>query len=137
MTSKFSNLDSDGREAPGNGRRTNGAGRAADAKSDVATRRADWDARVAREGRESPGPFITTSSRPINRLYSPTDVPDLDYTRDLANPGEYPFTRGVHLTGYRGKEWTMRMFAGFGAAEDTNARFRYLVEHGGTGLSCA
>ncbi|MCK7516292.1 MAG: methylmalonyl-CoA mutase family protein [Ignavibacteriales bacterium] len=65
--------------------------------------------------------FITTSSEPINRLYTPLDVADLDYAADLGLPGEYPFTRGVHPTLHRGKLWTMRMFAGFGTAEETNA----------------
>ena len=96
-----------------------------------------WEERVAREGREQPGPFVTTSGRPIQRLYSPTDLPDFDYTRDLGNPGEFPFTRGVHATGYRGRPWTIRMFAGFGGAEETNARYRYLLDHGETGLSVA
>ncbi len=65
------------------------------------------------------------------------DVPDLDYLADLGLPGEYPFTRGVHATGYRGKPWTMRQFAGFGTAEETNARYQYLLEQGTTGLSVA
>ncbi len=81
--------------------------------------------------------FITTSSEPIERLYTPMDVANLDYMRDLGFPGEYPFTRGVHPTLYRGKLWTMRMFAGFGSAEETNARFRYLLSQGQTGLSVA
>lgn len=81
--------------------------------------------------------FITTSSEPVNRLYTPLDVANLDYTRDLGLPGEYPFTRGVHPTLHRGKLWTMRMFAGFGSAEETNARFKYLLEQGQTGLSVA
>ncbi|MBI1794613.1 MAG: methylmalonyl-CoA mutase family protein [Chloroflexi bacterium] len=81
--------------------------------------------------------FITTSSEPINRLYTPLDVSDLDYASSLGLPGEYPFTRGVHPTLHRGKLWTMRMFAGFGTAEETNARFKYLLEQGQTGLSIA
>ena len=81
--------------------------------------------------------FITTSSEPVQRLYTPLDVPDLDYVRDLGFPGEYPFTRGVHPTMHRGRLWTMRMFAGFGTAEETNARFKYLLSHGETGLSVA
>ena len=114
-----------------------GSGGAGHPTSDLAARRTAWDARVSREGKEDPGPWITTSSRPINRLYGPTDLPGWDYSRDLANPGEYPFTRGVHPTGYRGKRWTIRMFAGFGSAEETNERFRYLIDHGETGLSAA
>jgi methylmalonyl-CoA mutase N-terminal domain/subunit len=86
---------------------------------------------------ERPGKFITTSSEEINRLYTPLDVADMDYARDLGFPGEYPFTRAVHATGHRGKLWTMRMFAGFGSAEESNARYKYLLEHGGTGLSIA
>jgi methylmalonyl-CoA mutase N-terminal domain/subunit len=81
--------------------------------------------------------FMTTSSAPVNRLYTPLDTADLDYKRDLGFPGEYPFTRGVHSTMHRGRLWTMRMFAGFGTAEETNARYKYLLDHGETGLSVA
>ncbi len=81
--------------------------------------------------------FMTTSSAPIERLYTPLDMANLDYLRDLGFPGEYPFTRGVHATLHRGRLWTMRMFAGFGTAEETNARYKYLLEHGETGLSVA
>ena len=81
--------------------------------------------------------FVTTSSEPVNRLYTPLDVADLDYARDLGLPGEYPFTRGVHPTLHRSKLWTMRMFAGFGSPEETNARFKYLLDQGQTGLSIA
>ncbi len=81
--------------------------------------------------------FITTSSEPINRLYTPLDVADNDYASSLGLPGEYPFTRGVHPTLHRSKLWTMRMFAGFGTAEETNQRFKYLLEQGQTGLSIA
>ena len=82
-------------------------------------------------------PFTTISGAPVDRLYTPANVADLNYDRDLGLPGRYPFTRGLHPTGYRGKLWTMRMFAGFGSAEETNARFRYLLEQGQTGLSIA
>jgi len=81
--------------------------------------------------------FITTSSEPVNRLYTPLDIEDMDFLRDLGLPGEYPYTRGVHPTLYRGRPWTMRMFAGFGSAEETNQRFRYLLDQGQTGLSTA
>ena len=81
--------------------------------------------------------FITTSSEPIRRLYTPLDIEALKYEEDLGLPGEYPYTRGVHPTLYRGKLWTMRMFAGFGTAEETNARFKYLLDQGQTGLSIA
>ncbi|NJM05306.1 methylmalonyl-CoA mutase family protein [Candidatus Gracilibacteria bacterium] len=82
-------------------------------------------------------PFMTTSSAPIERLYTPLDLTENEYLRDIAHPGAYPFTRGIHPTGYRGKVWTMRMFAGFGTAEETNERFRYLLSQGQTGLSVA
>ncbi|MER2598364.1 MAG: methylmalonyl-CoA mutase family protein [Caldilineales bacterium] len=81
--------------------------------------------------------FLTTSSAPVERLYTPADIADTDYLRDIGFPGEYPYTRGVHATLHRGKLWTMRMFAGFGSAEETNARFRYLLQQGQTGLSVA
>ena len=81
--------------------------------------------------------FNTLSGVAIERQYTPLDIADLDYERDLGNAGEYPYTRGVHATGYRGKPWTMRMFAGFGTAEETNARFKYLVSQGNMGLSVA
>ncbi|MBN2146374.1 MAG: methylmalonyl-CoA mutase family protein [Anaerolineales bacterium] len=81
--------------------------------------------------------FITTSSEPINRLYTPLDIANLDYLEELGLPGEYPYTRGVHPTLHRSKLWTMRMFAGFGTAEETNTRFKYLLEQGQTGLSIA
>jgi methylmalonyl-CoA mutase N-terminal domain/subunit len=80
--------------------------------------------------------FITTSGEPVQRLYTPLDV-DGDYVEKQGFPGEYPFTRGVHPTMHRGRLWTMRMFAGFGTAEETNARFKYLLEQGQTGLSVA
>ncbi|MCH7662984.1 MAG: methylmalonyl-CoA mutase family protein [Chloroflexi bacterium] len=81
--------------------------------------------------------FITTSSEPINRLYTPLDVADLDYTDDLGMPGEYPYTRGVHPTMHRGRLWTMRMFSGFGSAEESNQRYKYLLDQGNAGLSIA
>lgn len=81
--------------------------------------------------------FVTTSSEPVQRLYTPLDVADLDYLHDLGLPGEFPFTRGIHPTMHRGRLWTMRMFAGFGTAEETNARFHYLLDQGQTGLSIA
>ena len=81
--------------------------------------------------------FITTSSVPVRRIYTPLDIADLDYQRDLAMPGEFPYTRGVHSTMYRGRLWTMRMFSGFGSAEETNQRYKYLLEQGGMGLSVA
>jgi methylmalonyl-CoA mutase N-terminal domain/subunit len=86
---------------------------------------------------ERPGPFTTISGRPIERLYAPEDLGDFDYRRDLNHPGVFPYTRGIHPTGYRGKLWTMRQFAGFGTPEETNGRYRALLAAGGTGLSVA
>ncbi|MFI5058491.1 MAG: methylmalonyl-CoA mutase [Candidatus Acidiferrales bacterium] len=81
--------------------------------------------------------FTTISGHPIRRLYTPADLPDWDADRDLGFPGEPPYTRGIHSTMHRGRLWTMRQFAGFGAAEHTNQRFRYLLSQGQTGLSTA
>jgi methylmalonyl-CoA mutase N-terminal domain/subunit len=81
--------------------------------------------------------FETVSLDEVKRLYTPADTSDVDFERDTAYPGEFPYTRGIHPTGYRGKLWTMRQFAGFGTPEETNARFKYLLEHGQTGLSVA
>jgi methylmalonyl-CoA mutase N-terminal domain/subunit len=87
--------------------------------------------------RERRDTFMTTSSVPVERVYTPLDIADQDYEHDLGLPGEYPFTRGIHATGHRGKLWTMRMFAGFGTAEETNARYKYLLGQGNMGLSVA
>jgi len=95
-----------------------------------------YNARAARQI-ERPTPFMTTSSEPIERLYTPEDFHESEYMHKLGFPGSWPFTRGVHVTGHRGKLWTMRMFAGFGNAEETNARFKYLLANGNAGLSVA
>jgi methylmalonyl-CoA mutase, N-terminal domain len=81
--------------------------------------------------------FTTVSGVPIERLYTPDDIRDLDYDSDLGDPGHPPFTRGIYPTMYRGRLWTMRQFSGFGSAADTNERFHYLLKHGQTGLSVA
>jgi len=81
--------------------------------------------------------FVTVSLEEINRLYSPTDTANVDFERDIAAPGVFPYTRGIHANGYRGKVWTMRQFAGFGTPEETNRRFKYLLKEGQTGLSVA
>ncbi|NJD66591.1 MAG: methylmalonyl-CoA mutase, partial [Chloroflexi bacterium] len=80
---------------------------------------------------------FATSSQPVERLYTPLDIGGFDYLRDLGFPGEYPFTRGVQPTMYRGRHWTMRQYAGFGTAEESNQKFRYLLSQGQTGLSVA
>ena len=83
------------------------------------------------------GPFTTISGRPIAPLYTPADASTIEYARDLGDPGAFPYTRGLHAAGYRGKLWTMRQFAGFGTPDDTNARYQHLLASGGTGLSVA
>jgi methylmalonyl-CoA mutase N-terminal domain/subunit len=82
-------------------------------------------------------PITTISGKKIKELYTPLDLENFDYARDLGNPGEYPFTRGIHPTMYHGRLWTMRQFSGFGTAEQTNERYKYLLNHGTTGLSVA
>jgi len=81
--------------------------------------------------------FVTGSNSEVNRLYTPVDIENLDYLEDLGFPGEYPFTRGVQPTMYRGRLWTMRQYAGFATAEESNKRYKYLLEQGQTGLSVA
>ena len=99
--------------------------------------RAAYDASVSREDTELAGPFTTMSGLPIARVYDPTDLAGLDYERDINLPGSYPFTRGIHRTGYRGRPWTIRMFSGFGSVEETNQRYKDLLAAGTTGLSIA
>ena len=81
--------------------------------------------------------FQTVSLKEVDRLYTPVDIENVDFSRDISFPGEFPYTRGIHPTGYRGKLWTMRQFAGFSTPEETNTRFKYLLEQGQTGLSVA
>jgi methylmalonyl-CoA mutase N-terminal domain/subunit len=90
-----------------------------------------------REAGERDADFETISGEPLEPLYTPEDVEDLDYDRDLGYPGEYPYTRGVYHTMYRGRLWTMRQFAGYGSPEETNRRYKFLLEHGQGGLSVA
>jgi methylmalonyl-CoA mutase N-terminal domain/subunit len=106
------------------------------------SRRDEWNEKTLRPALERVGDrdadFTTVSSLPIERLYTREDLgPDWDEREKLGYPGEYPYTRGIHPTMYRSRLWTMRQFAGFGTAKDTNARFKYLLEHGQTGLSVA
>ena len=81
--------------------------------------------------------FSTISGHPINRVYTVDDLAGIDYARDIGDPGQCPYTRGIHASGYQGKLWTMRQFAGFGTPEETNARYKALLAAGGTGLSVA
>ncbi|MDX2139106.1 MAG: methylmalonyl-CoA mutase family protein [Chloroflexota bacterium] len=105
------------------------------------TERARWETNTLRPSLdrlpERRSSFTTQSGVPIERIYDETDIADLEAATDLGLPGEYPFTRGIHPTGYRSKLWTMRMFAGFGTAEETNARYKYLLAQGNNGLSVA
>jgi len=81
--------------------------------------------------------YTTISGKKIKELYTPLDLADFDYKKNLGFPGEYPYTRGIHPNMYHGRLWTMRQFSGFGTAEDTNKRYKYLLSHGQTGLSVA
>jgi methylmalonyl-CoA mutase, N-terminal domain len=105
------------------------------------SRKQRWEREVLapalKKAPERPTPFTTISGRPIDRLYTSDDLSDFDQARDLGQPGDFPYTRGIHPTGYRGKLWTMRQFAGFGTPEETNARYKTLLQAGGTGLSVA
>lgn len=95
----------------------------------------EWEEK--RYGQDRDFSFTTLSDQPINPLYTPLDLRDQDFSRDIGFPAEYPYTRGIYGNMYRGRLWTMRQFAGFGTARDTNRRFHYLLEHGMTGLSVA
>ncbi len=97
----------------------------------------EWVSDVYSKQDEREALFETVSGHPVGPLYSEDDLADRDADRDLGFPGEYPYTRGVYPSMYRGRLWTMRQFAGFGTAEETNERFRYLLDHGQTGLSTA
>ena len=81
--------------------------------------------------------FMTGGGVPVERLYTPENIKDLDYTEDLGFPGDYPYTRGVQPTMYRGRFWTMRQYAGYASAEESNERYKYLLQQGQTGLSVA
>jgi len=103
--------------------------------------RREWEERTLKpslaRAAERPGPFADSSGAPVERLHTPADTAAMDYVRDLGFPGEFPYTRGVQPTMYRGRLWTMRQYAGFGSATETNQRFRYLLEQGQSGLSVA
>lgn len=94
-----------------------------------------WQKEIYDKAKERPEDFRTLSGLPIEPLYTPADVPDLDYSRDLAFPGQEPFVRGVYPTMYRGRTWTIRQLAGFGSAEKTNQRYKLLLEEGATGIN--
>jgi methylmalonyl-CoA mutase, N-terminal domain len=111
-----------------------------DALESMAEARQRWETARAKAESQIPSwkqDFTTVSGMEVPHLVTPEQVADVDPLRDLGIPGEYPYTRGIHPTGYRGKLWTMRQFAGFGTAADTNQRFKYLLSQGQTGLSVA
>jgi len=111
------------------------------AKRSASPREREWEEKTLRptleKSPEREPRFTTVSGYPVRRLYTTADLAGWDAERDLGYPGEPPYTRGIHATMYRGRLWTMRQFAGFGTAEDTNQRFRYLLAQGQTGLSVA
>lgn len=108
---------------------------------DIALHKARWQSTTLKKATdrfpERRERFATSSGIPVDVLYTPEDIADLDYLRDLGFPGEYPFTRGVQPTMYRGRLWTMRQYAGFATAEESNRRYKYLLSQGQTGLSVA
>lgn len=107
----------------------------------IKEKRLDWEKQIysktIKENPERKPKFKNLSDQEIKPLFTPEDIADLDYLRDVGFPGEYPFLRGVYSNMHRGRLWTMRQFAGFGSAEETNRRYHYLLEHGETGLSVA
>jgi len=106
----------------------------------VQQRREKWETEIVPKSLEKlpeRGEFFTSSDIPVGRVYTPSDIADFEYLRELGFPGEYPLTRGVYPTMYRARFWTMRQYAGFGTAEQTNQRFKYLLEQGQKGLSVA
>ena len=107
----------------------------------IKEKKIDWEknhySKLVKIRPERKGKFENLSGTEIKNIYTPEDIEHLEYNKDIGFPGEYPFLRGVHSTMHRGRLWTMRQFAGFGSAEETNERYKYLLEHGETGLSVA
>lgn len=103
----------------------------------MASKKGEWEKRMGKNLKERKERFTTPSGIALERLYTHEDTEKIEYERDIGYPGEYPFTRGIQPTMYRGRLWTMRQYAGFGTAEETNKRFKYLLEQGQTGLSVA
>jgi methylmalonyl-CoA mutase N-terminal domain/subunit len=109
-------------------------------KEDLKAQKAEWEKKVIQFIESHPernSEFLTTSGMDVNRLYTPLEISEEKYLEDMGYPGRYPFTRGVQPTMYRGRVWTMRQYAGFGSAEESNARYKYLLAQGQTGLSVA
>ncbi len=113
----------------------------AESSNDINSGRKNWEEqtlkKVLEKFPELKDEFRSISDAPINRIYTPLDIDNFNYLNDLSFPGEFPFTRGVQPTMYRGRLWTMRQYSGFGTAEESNTRYKYLLEHGGSGLSVA
>src|SRR5262249_26107287 len=111
------------------------------ADSKTSEPRKNWEERTLKgalsRSKERRERFATTSGIDVERLYDPADLKDFDYSQQLGYPGQYPFTRGVQPTMYRGRLWTMRQYAGFGTAEESNRRYHYLLQQGQSGLSVA
>ena len=105
--------------------------------TNVVDARRAWDEKVSSSARQRDALFTSISGEEVDLLYTPADIADLDYERDLGFPGEFPYTRGVRSNMYRGRLWTMRQFSGFGTPEDSNRRNKFLLAHGQTGLSVA
>ena len=107
----------------------------------IREKRTSWEESTLKKAVDGSGErkeiFTTDSGIPVKNLYTPLDLEGMDYNQDLSFPGDYPYTRGVYPSMYRGRLWTMRQYAGFGTAEETNKRFRYLLDQGSTGLSMA
>ncbi len=107
---------------------------------EIKASKAKYDEKVAKVLQKMPerrAEFVNTSGIPVNRVYTPLDMADFDYLQKLGLPGQYPYTRAVQPTAYRGRYWTMRQYAGFGSAEETNERYHFLLKSGQTGLSVA
>jgi methylmalonyl-CoA mutase, N-terminal domain len=111
-----------------------------DQQQELETRYREWRKKIEESLQKKPErkrDFVNTSGIPVQRLYTPLDLQDMDYLEELGFPGSYPFTRGVQPTMYRGRHWTMRQYAGFASAEESNRRYKFLLEQGQTGLSVA
>ncbi|MCK5573590.1 MAG: methylmalonyl-CoA mutase, partial [Bacteroidetes bacterium] len=104
---------------------------------DFRSRKAAWSAAARKTNALRPVKFTTVSGEPVEMLYSPEDIQNINYLAEIGFPGEYPYTRGIHATMYRGRLWTMRQYAGFSTAAESNKRYRYLLDQGTTGLSIA
>src|SRR5688572_6310201 len=118
-----------------NGVKTNGQ-TSFEASPEYLAAKRQWQERHDK-GQTTGWKHTTLSGKELDTLYSPKDVTPKEYLEKIGFPGEYPYTRGIHPNGYRGRVWTMRQFAGFGSPADTNERFKYLLAHGQTGLSTA